>query len=182
MGALCGRPRTNNYDSSRPKSGFIETFPDRWDLFAYLDSTNRTLPDITPPTTEQIERYAAEHHMDLTDAEVETMAAVLPEVLGAYERPEEFDPSKPDVTYPERRDGGEPDPDDDPPTVKFVATLGAYLAEEYHSHYYAKAQRTSPPRTTTPWRTLTYWRCRRPHRRLTSGWTIRRTPSSSTAR
>lgn len=72
--------------------------------------------------------------------------------------------------------------DDYPPIVKLVATLGVYLAEEYHSHYYAKAKRTSPRRTTTRSKTLTYWRYRRLHRRLTSGWTIRRTPSSSTAR
>jgi amidase len=30
-----------------------------------------------------------------------------------------------------------------PPTIKLVATIGEYLAEEYHSHYYAKAQNLS---------------------------------------
>ncbi|ELZ28752.1 amidase [Halogeometricum pallidum JCM 14848] len=33
--------------------------------------------------------------------------------------------------------------DEYPPTIKLVATVGEYLAEEYHSHYYAKAQNLS---------------------------------------
>lgn len=72
------------------------------------------MSDITPPTAEQIERYAAEHYMDLSEAEIETMKAVIPEVLGAYERLEELEPSKPEVEYPDREDRGEPGPDDDP--------------------------------------------------------------------
>jgi amidase len=33
--------------------------------------------------------------------------------------------------------------DEYPPTIKLVATFGEYLAEEYRSHYYAKAQNLS---------------------------------------
>ncbi|WP_144926224.1 amidase [Halorubrum salsamenti] len=69
------------------------------------------MSDLTPPTREEIVEYAAEHHMDLTAEEVDTLAAVIPEVLGAYERLDELSTSPPPVAYPDRH-VEEVDPDD----------------------------------------------------------------------
>lgn len=72
------------------------------------------MTNLRSPTTDEIERYAAAHHMDLSEEEIEEMAAVIPELLGAYERLEELSPSKPEVKYPNRHAGDEPSTDDDP--------------------------------------------------------------------
>ncbi|WP_269785363.1 amidase [Halobacterium noricense] len=67
-----------------------------------------------PPTADEIEQYAAVHHMELSEEEIEEMAAVIPELLGAYERLEELSPSKPEVKYPDGRAGVKPSTEDDP--------------------------------------------------------------------
>lgn len=69
------------------------------------------MSDLTPPTREEIAEYAAEHYMDLSEAEVDTLEAVIPEVLGAYERLDELSTSPPQVAYPDRR-VEETDPDE----------------------------------------------------------------------
>lgn len=69
--------------------------------------------------------------------------------------------------------------DEFPPTMKLVAALGEYLAEEYHGRYYPKARTfrgTSRPPTTRRSRMLTSSQCRRHLRRPTNTW---RTPHGS---
>ena len=72
------------------------------------------MTDLRPPSPEEIEQYAADHYMDLSDEEIGALSAVIPEVLGAYERLDELSPSKPPVKYPAREDGGAPGEDADP--------------------------------------------------------------------
>lgn len=71
-------------------------------------------PNIQPPTPEEIREKAAVHHMDLSEDEVEDLAAVIPEVLKAYERLDELSDPKPDVEYDEREAGYEPGREEDP--------------------------------------------------------------------
>lgn len=59
------------------------------------------MSDLAPPTREEIVEYATEHHIDLTAEEIDTLAAVIPEVLGAYERLDELSTSPPPVAYPD---------------------------------------------------------------------------------
>ncbi|KYH25910.1 amidase [Halalkalicoccus paucihalophilus] len=72
------------------------------------------MTDLRPPTTDEIERYAATHHMDLSEREVEDLSAAIPAVLGAYERLDELSASEPDVEYPDRTAGEAPSTEEDP--------------------------------------------------------------------
>ncbi|WP_280536352.1 amidase [Halopenitus sp. POP-27] len=72
------------------------------------------MSDLRPPTTDEIERYAAAHHMDLSAEEIEELSAVIPALLGAYERLDELSASDPPVQYPDRESGSEPTAEEDP--------------------------------------------------------------------
>lgn len=72
------------------------------------------MSDLQPPSEDEIEQYAATHHIDLTQAEIEEIATVAPELLGAYERLDELSHSEPTVQYPDRQEGTEPASEEDP--------------------------------------------------------------------
>ena len=72
------------------------------------------MTDLRPPTADEIERYAAEHHIDLSESEVEGFAAVAPELFGAYERLEELSPSVPTAPDDTDRESSVPSDDEDP--------------------------------------------------------------------
>ncbi|WP_049986237.1 amidase [Halobellus rufus] len=85
------------------------------------------MSDIRPPTAEEIEQYAAEQFISLSEEEVEELSAVIPQLLGAYERLDELSPSKPAVKYPDREEGDEPTPEEDPlnATIRACTVEGA---------------------------------------------------------
>ncbi|QHS15811.1 amidase [haloarchaeon 3A1-DGR] len=93
------------------------------------------MSDLRPPTTDEIERYAAAHHMDLSEEEIEELAAVIPDLLGAYERLDELSASDPPVRYPDRESGSEPTADEDPLNAVIrtctVEGSGSGVLEEY---------------------------------------------------
>lgn len=72
------------------------------------------MDDLRSPTVDELERYAAVHHIDLSKAEREEFAAVAPELLGAYERLEELSPSKPTALDETNRTSSVPSDEDDP--------------------------------------------------------------------
>ncbi len=70
--------------------------------------------ELGPPTADELERYAAVHHIDLSEAEREEFAAVAPGLVGAYERLEELSPSEPTVPVDTDRTSSVPNDEDDP--------------------------------------------------------------------
>lgn len=72
------------------------------------------MKDIRPPTADELERYAAANHIDLSEAEREEFAAIIPELLGAYERLEELSPSKPTAPVDTNRTSSVPSDEGDP--------------------------------------------------------------------
>ncbi len=71
-------------------------------------------PNIRPPTKAEIEELAAEHHITLSDDEIEDFAAIIPAVLEGYERLDELPNPTPEVQYHERDPGYQPDSEEDP--------------------------------------------------------------------
>jgi len=71
-------------------------------------------PNVQRPTPEEIREIAREHHMDLSDGEVEDFEAVIDELLPAYERLDELPDSKPKVEYTDRDPGHRPGSDENP--------------------------------------------------------------------
>ena len=63
---------------------------------------------------DELEHYAAVHHIDLSEAEREEFAAVAPGLLGTYERLEELSPSKPMTPANTNRTSSVPSDEDDP--------------------------------------------------------------------
>ncbi|WP_122088650.1 amidase [Halalkalicoccus subterraneus] len=72
------------------------------------------MKDIEPPAPDDLERYAAVHHIKLTETEREEFAAVAPGLLEAYERLEEIESSAPIVPAHADRANNVPTEDDDP--------------------------------------------------------------------
>lgn len=72
------------------------------------------MKDLRPPTADELERYAAIHHINLSEAEREEFAAVAPELLNAYERLEELEPSVPTAPADANRSSSVPSDEDDP--------------------------------------------------------------------
>lgn len=72
------------------------------------------MKDLGPPTADELERYAAIHHINLSEAEREEFAAVAPELLDAYERLEELEPSVPTAPANADRSSSVPSDEDDP--------------------------------------------------------------------
>lgn len=72
------------------------------------------MKDLGPPTADELERYAAIHHINLSEAEREEFAAVAPELLDAYERLEELEPSAPTAPADADRSSSVPSDEDDP--------------------------------------------------------------------
>ena len=71
-------------------------------------------PNVQAPTPEEIRAYAVQHHIDLSDAEVEDFEAVIAETLAGYERLDELPDYRPRVEYTDRDPGYRPDADEDP--------------------------------------------------------------------
>ncbi|ELY48228.1 amidase [Natronorubrum sulfidifaciens] len=71
-------------------------------------------PNVQPLTPEEIREYAAHHHIDLADSEVEDFEAVIAETLAGYERLDELPDYRPRVEYTDRDPGYKPGPDEDP--------------------------------------------------------------------
>ncbi|PSQ11339.1 Asp-tRNA(Asn)/Glu-tRNA(Gln) amidotransferase GatCAB subunit A [Halobacteriales archaeon QS_5_70_15] len=65
-------------------------------------------PNVQRPTPEEIRGIAREHHMELSDAEVEDFAAVIEETMPAYERLDELPDPRPGVRYTDRDPGYRP--------------------------------------------------------------------------
>jgi amidase len=65
-------------------------------------------PNVQRPTPEEIRGIAREHHMELSDAEVEDFAAVIEETMPAYERLDELPDPRPRVRYTDRDPGYRP--------------------------------------------------------------------------
>lgn len=72
------------------------------------------MKDLGPPTADELERYAAIHHINLSEAEHEEFAAVAPELLDAYKRLEELEPSAPTALADTDRSSSVPSDEDDP--------------------------------------------------------------------
>lgn len=72
------------------------------------------MKDLGPPTADELERYATIHHINLSEAEREEFAAVAPELLDAYERLEELEPSVPTAPANADRSSSVPSDEDDP--------------------------------------------------------------------
>lgn len=71
-------------------------------------------PNVQSPTPKQIQEYAAQHHITLSDEEVEDFAAIIPETLTGYERIDELSDYRPKVKYTDRDLGYKPSPSEDP--------------------------------------------------------------------
>lgn len=86
-----------------------------WFVSYILDSSmSESTPNVQPPTQEEIREYAEQHHIDLTDEEVEDFAAIIPETLAGYERLDELADYTPNVEYTDRVPGYRPDTEEDP--------------------------------------------------------------------
>ncbi len=72
------------------------------------------MDDLRPPTRDEIERYAAQHHMDLSEEERDELAMVIPELLGAYERLDQRSVSQSVAAFDGTRSSSVPDDDEDP--------------------------------------------------------------------
>jgi amidase len=71
-------------------------------------------PNIQPPTPAEIREKAAEHHIDLSESEVEDFETLIAATLEGYERLDELSVPAPDIEYTDRDPGYEPDADEDP--------------------------------------------------------------------
>ncbi|ELY41917.1 amidase [Natronorubrum tibetense] len=71
-------------------------------------------PNVQPPTPDEIRAYAAYHHIDLSDEEVEEFEAAITETLAGYERLDELPDPRPRVEYTDRDPGYKPGRDEDP--------------------------------------------------------------------
>ena len=71
-------------------------------------------PNVRPPTEEEIRKYANEHNIELSDAEVEDFAAVIPATLASYERLDELPDYTPTMSYTDRDPGYRPGQSEDP--------------------------------------------------------------------
>jgi amidase len=76
-------------------------------------------PNVQRPTPEEIREIAREHHMELSDAEVEDFEAVIEETMAAYERLDELPDPRPRVEYTDRDPGYRP-PQAENPLNAFV--------------------------------------------------------------
>jgi len=71
-------------------------------------------PNIRPPTKAEIAELAAEHHITLSEDEIDDFAAIIPTVLEGYERLDELPNPTPEGRYHERDPGYQPGPQEDP--------------------------------------------------------------------
>src|SRR6056297_1637029 len=71
-------------------------------------------PNVRPPTRDEIREKAADHHIDLTDEEVEDFAAAIEETLEGYERLDEIPEPRPRIEYTDRDPGYMPGREEDP--------------------------------------------------------------------
>ena len=71
-------------------------------------------PNVQRPTPDEIREIAREHHMELSDAEVEDFAAVIEETMAAYERLDELPDPRPRVKYTDRDPGYRPASEENP--------------------------------------------------------------------
>ena len=76
-------------------------------------------PRIRRPTSAEIEELAAQHHLSLTDEEVDAFENLIDGAVEAYEKLETFPPAKQDRRYTDR-DPGYPPADDEDPLNAFV--------------------------------------------------------------
>jgi amidase len=71
-------------------------------------------PNVQRPTPEEIREIAREHHMELSDAEVEDFMTAIEGTMAAYERLDELPDPRPRVEYTDRDSGYRPGRDEDP--------------------------------------------------------------------
>jgi amidase len=72
------------------------------------------VPQLGPPTAEEIRELADTHDLDLNDDEVALFERMLPGVLAPYERLERLPDPDPSTTLRDRDPGARPSPDEDP--------------------------------------------------------------------
>ena len=75
---------------------------------------SETPPNVRPPTPEEIREKAAQHHIDLSDDEVEDFETAIVDTLEGYERMDELTVPTPEREYTTRDPGYEPNPEEDP--------------------------------------------------------------------
>lgn len=71
-------------------------------------------PNIDPPTPDEIREKAADHYIDLSEAEVEDFAVAIESALEGYGRIDQLTTSAPDTEYTDRDTGYKPGPEEDP--------------------------------------------------------------------
>ncbi len=71
-------------------------------------------PNVRPPTPEEIREFAADHHMSLSESEVEDFAAAIEGTLAGYERLDELPEPTQERTFTDRDPGHRPDSEEDP--------------------------------------------------------------------
>jgi len=71
-------------------------------------------PNVQRPTPDEIREIAREHHMELSDAEVEDFMAAIEGTMPAYERLDELPDPRPRVEYTDRDPGYRPGRGEDP--------------------------------------------------------------------
>jgi amidase len=86
----------------------------RFVIYVLGDSMSESPPTVQPPTREEIRKCAKQHHIDLTDEEVEDFAAIILETLAGYERLDELVDYTPTVEYTDRNLGSKPSTEEDP--------------------------------------------------------------------
>ena len=78
------------------------------------DSMSEIPPNIQPPTPKEIRELAEQHHMDLTDDEVQDFKELIEGSMEGYERLDELSVSGPSLEYTDRDPGYKPDAEEDP--------------------------------------------------------------------
>jgi amidase len=71
-------------------------------------------PNVQPPTREEIREYAAKHHIDLRDEELDDFEAAIAGTLESYERLDGLPDYRPRIEYTDRDPGYKPDREEDP--------------------------------------------------------------------
>jgi len=71
-------------------------------------------PNVQRPTPSEIREIAREHHIELSDAEVEDFATAIEDTMAAYERLDELPDPRPRVEYTDRDPGYRPGREADP--------------------------------------------------------------------
>ncbi|MEF8860725.1 MAG: amidase [Haloarculaceae archaeon] len=71
-------------------------------------------PNVQRPTPEEIREIAREHHMKLSDSEVEDFEAAIDDTMAAYERLDELPDPRPRVEHTDRDPGYRPASDENP--------------------------------------------------------------------